>query len=415
MEMVEKKQVKAVSEGLSERLVYFEPNEIKMNERFRKDLGDLSDLKESIKLLGLLQPIGITKDGSLVFGERRLKAWVQLGFGKIPCVFVDGDIYTQKLKEFHENVKRKDMTWQEEVLALEEIKQTYEKLHGWTKQGERTDLTLSSDDKVNARFNQEQLASELRIAQSKISQDLQLAKAIKQYPEIRKCVTKKSALKKLKQIQYVQTLEKHDFWPDGVTLFLGDFREKGLEIKAESVNVIIVDPPYGQDYLELWDSLAELAFRVLVPSGYLITYSGQAHLPIILEKLRAKIEYFWTIALNLKERNLVYARNVYNKWKPILVFYKPPLNLPIQYFNDVINGQGREKEFDNWQQAENELYEIIETFCPSNGVILDPMAGTGTTLMAAQKLKRKCIGIEKDESMFKIMENRIRNVAEIQN
>jgi len=40
------------------------------------------------------------------------------------------------------------MTWQEEVLALDEIKQLYEKLYGWTKRGERIDLTSSSGDDV---------------------------------------------------------------------------------------------------------------------------------------------------------------------------------------------------------------------------------------------------------------------------
>ena len=39
--------------------------------RYRKDFGDLDELMESIKSLGLLQSIGITKDNVLVFGQRR--------------------------------------------------------------------------------------------------------------------------------------------------------------------------------------------------------------------------------------------------------------------------------------------------------------------------------------------------------
>ena len=112
----------------------------------------------------------------------------------------DGDLYRLKIAELHENVRRKSMTWQEEVLALEEIKQIYEKLYGWTKQGERTDLTLLSDNKVpnKKKYNQSKLAKDLKISQPKLSLDLQLAEAIKKYPEIRESKKKTEALKKLR-------------------------------------------------------------------------------------------------------------------------------------------------------------------------------------------------------------------------
>ena len=47
---------------------------IKLGCRHRKDLGDLRALARSIREEGLLQPVGITEDGELVFGERRLLA-----------------------------------------------------------------------------------------------------------------------------------------------------------------------------------------------------------------------------------------------------------------------------------------------------------------------------------------------------
>lgn len=48
--------------------------------RHRKDLGDLEALKESIENLGLLQPITITPDGTLLCGRRRLEAVKELGW-----------------------------------------------------------------------------------------------------------------------------------------------------------------------------------------------------------------------------------------------------------------------------------------------------------------------------------------------
>ena len=49
-------------------------SEIKIGDRFRRDMGDLEGLAVSIATEGLLQPIGITEDNLLVFGERRLLA-----------------------------------------------------------------------------------------------------------------------------------------------------------------------------------------------------------------------------------------------------------------------------------------------------------------------------------------------------
>lgn len=51
--------------------------------RHRNDLGDLEPLKESIENLGLLQPITITPDGTLLCGRRRLEAVKQLGWRSV--------------------------------------------------------------------------------------------------------------------------------------------------------------------------------------------------------------------------------------------------------------------------------------------------------------------------------------------
>jgi ParB-like chromosome segregation protein Spo0J len=48
--------------------------DIKVGPRQRKDMGNLSSLAQSIRQEGLLQPIGVTEQLQLVFGERRIKA-----------------------------------------------------------------------------------------------------------------------------------------------------------------------------------------------------------------------------------------------------------------------------------------------------------------------------------------------------
>jgi len=390
-------------------VVFVDPSEIKVNSRFRRDLGNLEDLKRSVASLGLLQPIGITRDKTLVFGERRLRACVELGLKRVPCVFVDGDLYRLKLAELHENIRRKNMTWQEEVLAVEELKQIYEKIYGWNSNSGRPMKNRSSDD----RFSTNKLARELKISKGKIVQDLQLAAAIKKYPEIRECRKKTEALRKLRRIKREKKIVKkvEAKVPDDVVLIEGDFKEVGDQIPDESVNLILTDPPYGSQHLDLWDALGEFANRVLISGGWLIAYSGQYHLKEFIEKLEKHLKYFWVIALQFPKnyRHMPAPLNVINTWKPILIFYKPPLNSPAP-FTDLILGSGMEKDLHPWQQSVNEIKVLVETFSYPRSVVLDPMAGTGTTLVAAYSMGRKCIGIELDHDNFLKIKERLSHV-----
>ena len=42
-------------------------------------------------------------------------------------------------------------------------------------------------------------------------------------------------------------------------------------------------------------------------------------------------------------------------------------------------------------------YDMIECFCPLEGIVLDPFNGSGTTTLAAKCLGRKYIGIDVSE------------------
>lgn len=65
-------------------------SDIIVGERHRRDMGDLTGLAESIRVQGLLQPIGVTTENELVFGERRLRAARDiLGWSEIDVRVVD--------------------------------------------------------------------------------------------------------------------------------------------------------------------------------------------------------------------------------------------------------------------------------------------------------------------------------------
>ena len=86
--------------------------------------------------LGLLQPIVVTPDGTLIAGERRLRAALRLGWTHISISVVDIDAIVRG--EFAENAHRKDFTLSETV-AIKRALEPIERAAAKQRQGMRGD------------------------------------------------------------------------------------------------------------------------------------------------------------------------------------------------------------------------------------------------------------------------------------
>lgn len=87
--------------------------------RQRRDLADIPALADSIRRLGLIHPPVVTRDNELKSGERRWEACKSLGWTSIPVQFTDElDPAQLKLLELEENIKRLDISWQENCDAV---------------------------------------------------------------------------------------------------------------------------------------------------------------------------------------------------------------------------------------------------------------------------------------------------------
>lgn len=82
----------------------------------------IDDLIPSIRRWGVLQPIVIERDGTLIFGERRFRTCEHLALPDIPVRYADElTEIERRLLEFDENAKRSDLSWQDMARAIEQI------------------------------------------------------------------------------------------------------------------------------------------------------------------------------------------------------------------------------------------------------------------------------------------------------
>ncbi len=93
--------------------------------QYRRDLGDLTELCESIDRVGLLAPPVLTPENVLISGNRRLAAMRQLGKRTVPVWIAAGvsDKLTTVLAIQDENTLHKDLTPLEQAELYSELKQ----------------------------------------------------------------------------------------------------------------------------------------------------------------------------------------------------------------------------------------------------------------------------------------------------
>jgi hypothetical protein len=184
---------------------------------------------------------------------------------------------------------------------------------------------------------------------------------------------------------------------DGLDIRRGDFREVLADLPDHSVDIILTDPPYPQEYLPLWDDLGAFAARVLKPTGVLLAYSGQLHLPQVLTMLTKHLRWWWMCAIQHTGASgyiVAGGRRIMNQWKPLLIltpYNAPPLQVQ---FHDLIEGGGRQKELHNWEQSTDEAVRVLQTFGHPDALVVDPFAGSGSFGRAAQQAGMRFIGAE---------------------
>lgn len=135
--------------------------EIDREARQRVKIDDIESLAESIKRYGVINPITVGDNLKLIAGERRLMACKSIDPEfKVPVInFADLSETEQQIIELDENVKRKQLEWKEESLAVAKIHELY---------------CLE-----NIKWNQASTAEQLGISQAQVARHCTVAAALK--------------------------------------------------------------------------------------------------------------------------------------------------------------------------------------------------------------------------------------------
>lgn len=187
----------------------------------------------------------------------------------------------------------------------------------------------------------------------------------------------------------------------------GDFREVLAAMPDNSIDMIFTDPPYDEESIPLYSDLARLAAQKLKSGGSLITYAGHYAIGEIYNLMVQHLRYWWIIAdkHNGNSARLI-GKNIFVEWKPLLWFVKDR-RANDEYVADLFQSSQPKKLEHDWQQDTSEAAYYIERLTNPGDLVVDPFAGSGTTLLAAKRLSRRSLGIEIDKENVQIAKHRL--------
>jgi len=215
-----------------------------------------------------------------------------------------------------------------------------------------------------------------------------------------------------------EAIEEEQRGRTGAVLFVGN--SIGRRFKQQ-VDLLLTDPPYATDVPDI-DAFAQswlpAALGAVKDTGFAYVFIGaypeelRAYLNIVPpEHMKLAQVLIWTYKNTLGQN----PKDRYKQNYQACLFYRgihaPDLDCPLtaeQWAVQEINApDGRQGDrYHSWQKPMEIAERFIRHSTEPGALVYDPFACTGTFLIAASKLGRRCIGFEIDEENAKIAEQR---------
>ena len=419
--------------------------------RVRKGFGDLSGLAGSIQKHGLLHPIVVDDYLNseneenfkylLIAGERRLRACILAGFVDIDATLIKSlDDNQRKEIELEENVCREDFTWQERCEALRQLDELKREKFGGA--------TQSRDSKG---WGLTETADIVGLSLGAVSQDIKLAHDLKNNPNLLKKVKNlsKAAARRvinrsLKAQMLARQVKDRKIIPN-VKLLFGSCEDLIDTLKDNSVHLLLTDPPFASEGIvkraegsnqmsynidsgnvgtdknmsQVYRELVPKLFKKLVKGAQLYIFFGHGFYTELIGVLRENGFIIDDTPLIWHKRRVSSPPTDHHylpSYEGILFGYKPPqLRTLRKAVPNVlsISADAPQVRVHGLQKPLELLNLLIDNSTDVGEVVLDCFAGSGRTLIAAKKLGRTAIGMEKNKDNYEIaqefIEEELRN------
>lgn len=203
------------------------------------------------------------------------------------------------------------------------------------------------------------------------------------------------------------------------TILHGDCLRVLPQLRAESVDLVLTDPPYLVGYKardgrsvagDTNDQWLQPAFRemyrVLKPDRFCISFYGWPHADRYVSAWKAA--GFRTVG------HLVWVKQYASRkgylagqHESAYLLAKGSPKLPTSPLSDVLSWEYTKNVFHPTQKPVASLTPLVAAFSQPGDVVFDPFAGSGSSLVAAKQLGRHYLGIELDDHYQRVAMERL--------
>lgn len=224
----------------------------------RRDLLDIEGLALSMSTRNQQFPIVVTKGGEdgkfiLVDGERRLRAAERLEWAHIEAIYIDDvDPFKKEQLGLEVSLRKDKLSWQDYARTMSELFYKSQQQHGIARPG-RAGIGWSLRDQ----------AISLGLSVTKVHQELNLAKGLRDYPELLEFPSRRAAIEYLNKMK---ELSRGEFSPEQISELIdkfyvvGNFRDYLLP--SNKFDIVIYDPPEQADQLNDFNKLKDVMHEV---------------------------------------------------------------------------------------------------------------------------------------------------------
>ena len=202
----------------------------------------------------------------------------------------------------------------------------------------------------------------------------------------------------------------------------GDCIKVMKNIPNNYINLIVTDPPYGNNVKYGWNNkkirndenplincsaLVEM-YRVLKRNSSLYIFTNWKHYPFLTEFIIRYTKFNIRHLVVWKKHNFGLGWAFRHQYELILILEKGKPKYNLTDFSDVqtCSHINHNKENHPHEKPIDLIKKIIEHSSKKGDLILDPFAGSGSVCLACQELDRGWIGIELDEKWVGVAKSR---------